>query len=185
MAKNNYGKLIAFTTVVAAAGGVCYVFRDKIKDSPLFKSASKKANDICDTVKSKVHTDDHFYFDDWDEEPDDESNNNPTVSNDSTSREYTSLSHSNNASIKAVNTDDSNKSDEKKSTDKVTDTAKDIAQKSNDNTNDIQSESIPTIDFPANASKPDVTSPEKYENENLSDTSEDSDVLAEQDKLDF
>ena len=186
MAKNNYGKLIAFTTAVAAIGGVCYVFRNKIKASPLFKSASELANEICGTVKSKVHTDDDFFFDDWDDDFNEASdNNNLSASKDSGTREYTSLAHSNNTSVQSADTDNPNKADEKKSLDETLDTSKDASQKSNEKANDIQSESIPTIDFPSNTPKSDAKSPEKYENENLSDASEDPDVLEEQDKLDF
>lgn len=118
--KNFIGKLIAFTTTVAAIGGVCYIFRDKIKESQAFKTATDKAGDLYGTIKDKMNRDDEdFFFDDDDDFFEDDMD-----INDNTSREYTS---------------------------------------------------IPTID---------ISTPAAYENEGLSDTSEDPDVLEEQDKLD-
>ncbi|MCR5701632.1 MAG: hypothetical protein K6G76_05740 [Lachnospiraceae bacterium] len=118
--KSFIGKLIAFTTTVAAIGGVCYVFRDKIKESQAFKTASDKAGDLYGTIKGKMNRDEEdFFFDDDDDFFEDDMD-----INDNSSREYTS---------------------------------------------------IPTID---------ISVPTAYENEGLSDTSEDPDVLEEQDKLD-
>ena len=61
MAKKNggFGKLIAFTTAVAAIGGVCYIFRDKIKDSSLFKSASGKQIHTLDIEELKKNIEEH------------------------------------------------------------------------------------------------------------------------------
>ena len=48
MAKNKhfFGKFLAFTATAAAVGGACYVFRDKIKNSPLYKATLDKACDL-------------------------------------------------------------------------------------------------------------------------------------------
>ena len=157
MAKKNstLGKLIAFTTAVAAIGGVCYIFKDKIKENPMFKSASDKANDIFDSVKSKINADDDFIFDD------DFDNYDPT-SEEPVSREYTTLTSSagsENTNIPSETTNDNDVDD---------------------------TENIPTIDFGSNTFQKDSGDvPTAYENEGLSDTYEDPDVLEDQDKLDF
>lgn len=154
--KGALGKLIAFTTAVAAIGGVCYVFRDKIKESSAFKTASDKANDLYDTVKSKMNKDDDdFFFDDDDffDETDDFADTNDSTGE----REYTSI---------LSKQSDSNTSEEADTTEE-TDTAEETDT----------SENIPTIDFNSQ-------SPTAYENEGLSDVSEDPDVLEDMDKLD-
>ena len=142
------GKLIAFTTAVAAIGGVCYVFRDKIKESETFKKASDKANDLYDSVKSKMNNDDFIFDDDWDDDDFDDDFDDNGDSTSAGSREYTSL----------------------------TPAAKEDNTFEDDNS---ASDSIPTSDI---KKENEVTG---YENEGLSDTSEDPDVLEEQDKLDF
>lgn len=150
--KGALGKIIAFTTTVAAIGGVCYVFRDKIKESQAFKTASEKASDLYGTVKSKMNNDDDFFFDDdWDDESDDVSFN----SDDNVNREYTTLASSKDTEVND-DTDDKEPSSEA----------------------DASPDSIPTIDL-------NNESVSGYENEGLSDTSEDPDVLEDQDKLDF
>lgn len=170
MAKKNggFGKLIAFTTAVAAIGGVCYIFRDKIKDSSLFKSASGKAGDIYDSVKSKMNKDDDLFFDDWDDDFEDYDDEIADVNSDNTvSREYTSIS-----SVQNDSKEDDTFFNEVDSTDNAD--------------SDDTSESIPTIDFNRpSAISSSESQPEAYENEGLSDTSEDPDVLEDQDKLDF
>lgn len=154
--KGALGKLLAFTTAVAAIGGVCYVFKDKIAESPLFKSASGKVGDICSSVKNKFSGDDEddFLFDDWDfpEETDDESEEHVT-------REYTSITPS-------------KESEDEKETE--------------NDTNNSKEETIPTINLNSDSDKEETdTTVSQYENEGLSDTYEDPDVLEDQDKLDF
>lgn len=159
MAKNKksaLGKLLALTTTAAAIGGVCYVFKDKIAESPLFKSASGKANDIYDSVRNKFNTEDEFLFDDWD----DDFTENPDKDSDNNTREYTTIS-----SAKDSKEDSSNK-------------------------NDNDEDAIPTIDVNKKSEEKKSEDKkeenvEKYENEGLSDTYEDPDVLEDQDKLDF
>jgi hypothetical protein len=145
------GKLIAFTTAVAAIGGVCYVFRDKIKESETFKKASDKSNDLYDSVKSKMNNDDFTFDDDWDYDNLDDDFDDDGDSTSAGSREYTSLSPAAKED-NAFNDDDS------------------------------VSDSIPIINIKKENDDNEVAG---YENEGLSDTSEDPDVLEEQDKLDF
>ena len=44
--KNKLGKFLAFTTTAAAIGGTCYIFRDKIKQSSIYKAVSSKLS-VC------------------------------------------------------------------------------------------------------------------------------------------
>ena len=68
--KNCFNKLLALTATVAAVGGACYVFRDKIKNSPLYKTALDKAYDLYDKWKDRQSDDDSF--DDFDFYEDDD-----------------------------------------------------------------------------------------------------------------
>ena len=62
MAKKSFGKFIAFTTAVTAIGGVCYIYRDKIKESSIYQSITGK---IADWMDKDLEQDD-FNFDDDD-----------------------------------------------------------------------------------------------------------------------
>lgn len=161
--KSSLGKFIAFTTAIAAIGGVCYIFRDKIKESAAFKSASDKAGDIYDSVKNKLNAEDDLFFDDWDDEFEDEDTRLSNDNSDEPGREYTTIS--------SMQSEPDDSTDETSFVD-------------SDNDDDI---SIPTIDLSssANVNSSEEHIPEAYENEGLSDTSDDPDVLEEQDKLDF
>lgn len=134
------GKLFKAAATIAAIGGVCYVFRDKIKNSTVYQSLDMddKVEKVKNTIKEKMPAK---------EEPE---------------RNYFSL-------------DDAPV----------------------DGTIDQQSEN--TSDISADNAKPEETehsteeaatvteeieSPILYENEGLSDVSEDLDVIEEQDKLD-
>ena len=67
MGKNNstFGKLLAFTTTVAAIGGACYIFRDQIKESSIYQKASDKFDELRKNMKNKHASDDEdFFFDD-------------------------------------------------------------------------------------------------------------------------
>ena len=50
--KSTFGKLVAFTTVAAAIGGTCYIFRDKIKSCPLYQRMSSMLADLCSNKKN-------------------------------------------------------------------------------------------------------------------------------------
>lgn len=80
--KNKLGKLLAFTTTVAAIGGTCYIFRDKIKQSPIYKTVLGKLSDLS----SNCCNNDDFFFDDEDEDFD-----NAFPENAEHGREYTSI----------------------------------------------------------------------------------------------
>ncbi len=171
--KNTFGKLLAFTTTIAAIGGACYIFRDKIKQSSIYKLSADKFNDIYDKFSNKVCTpeEDDFFSEDSKNE-----------------REYTSIT---------INPKEDT-SDE--APDKVSASSKDSFEDETPDDFSSTEDSIPTISFhsvtePVTLSsedtKEDAAIPSDtgevtgYENEGLSDVSEDSDVLEEQDKLDF
>ena len=197
MAKKNgaLGKLIAVTTAVAAIGGICYIFRDKIMESPLFQSATDKANDLYDNVKNKINRedDDDFFFDD-----DDDFFNDSSPSESTGEREYTSISistsddniaedinepDSETTSVNAGSDDfeSSSATIEPEPAHDDNDTINIDAAPTDDNTN--ENDSIPTIDFGSTFAKPETVT--GYENEGLSDVSEDPDTLEDMDKLDF
>lgn len=180
--KNTLGKLLAFTTTIAAIGGACYLFRDKIKQSSIYKFSADKLNDICKKFSDKTCTseEDDFFFDDDFEEtfPEDSKNE----------REYTSIT---------INSKDEASDEE---SDKISASSNDSFEDEAPEQFASAEDSIPTISFhsvtepmtsstetteediPISSDTEEVTG---YENEGLSDVSEDSDVLEEQDKLDF
>ncbi len=180
--KNNFGKLLAFTTTIAAIGGACYIFRDKIKQSSIYKLSADKFNDIYDKFSNKVCTpeEDDFFFDDDFEEPFSEDSKNE--------REYTSIT---------INPKEESSNEEP---DKVSASSKDSFEDEAPDDFTSTEDSIPTISFHSvtepvtpstedtneeSASASDTAEVTGYENEGLSDVSEDSDVLEEQDRLDF
>lgn len=136
--KSTFGKLVAFTTVAAAIGGTCYIFRDKIKSCPLYQRMSSMLADLCSNKKNNFNEDEDFLFDDDDDFAD-------VFTDAEHNREYTSIT------INTKNTSDSSTLSPE--------------EKPAEHTNSAT-----------------IT---EYENEGLSDVSEDSDTLAEQDKLDF
>lgn len=175
--KSTLGKLFAFATTVAAIGGTCYIFRDKIRQSSIYKTAIDKLSTLtgkCDNdFEDFCFSDDNT--DDFEDAFKDTDNN----------REYTSITinakesgnteepvKEESASTEPDNSETaSNTTDDKDASDKS-----DYAGRFN--------ESIPTINLNA-FSSPESENVSAYENENLSDSSDDPDVLAEQDKLDF
>lgn len=185
--KNTFGKLLAFTTTIAAIGGACYIFRDKIKQSSLYKLSAEKFSDIYDKLSNKVHTpeeEDDFFFDDEFEEPFSEDAKNE--------REYTSIT------INPKEEASDEEPDEEP--DKVSASSNDTFEDETPDHITAAEDSIPTISFHSvtepvasstenskeeSAISSDTTEVTGYENEGLSDVSEDSDVLEDQDKLDF
>lgn len=154
MSKKGFlGKTLAVIGAVAAIGGVCYVFRDKIKECKLYKNLDvddklKKAKSF---VNDKMPTSCNCDKDDFEEDffYDDDEDDTPAAP---VQREYTS----------------------------ITPQAED-----NTSTEDTDStSSIPTISFD-DLTDSDNNEPIGYENQGLSDVSEDLDVLVEQDKLEF
>ena len=158
MGKNNstFGKLLAFTTTVAAIGGACYIFRDQIKESSIYKKASDKFDELRNNIKKNTNEEDDFFFDD---EFEDDFEDDVFTDDAKVNREYTSIT---------INSKEDN----------------------DETSSDAQSESIPTISVSDNAAdnKKQTTATEEvsgYENEGLSDVSEDPDTLADMDKLDM
>ena len=99
--KNIFGKLLAFTTTTIAIGGICYLFRDKIKQSSIYKTISGKFSDFSGHFFNEFCDSDNenFFFDDEDDDFED------AFSKDAEhGREYTSIT------INAKN--DSKKEDE-------------------------------------------------------------------------
>ncbi len=235
--KNSFGKLLAFTTTVAAIGGVCYVFRDQIKESNIYKKACDKFTTLRDKVSDKFATeDDDFFFDD---DFEDDFEDIAFADDAKKNREYTSITINAKEDIpmtdaaKEVADDISNAVDNLKESslkrsedtmediqetaaevskdvaedvadvaedtaedvaDAVTETSEEVAETVADSAEDMKEifadVTIPTISFNSNnTSKADETSateePTAYENEGLSDVSEDPDVLADMDRLDF
>ena len=134
------GKLFKAAATIAAIGGVCYVFRDKIKNSTVYQSLDMddKVEKVKNTIKEKMPAKeeperDYFSLDDAPVEGtiDQQSENTSDLSADDTKPEET-----------------------EHSTEEATTVTEEIE------------------------------SPILYENEGLSDVSEDLDVIEEQDKLD-
>ena len=182
MAKNKLGKFIAFTAAVAAIGGTCYVFRDKIKESVIFQTITGKLANL-------MGCDDDFTFDD-DDAFDDES---LLSENTKGSREYTSITITSdkNDSENFDNSDDSEPleepvttADESKDNLAYEETSSPLTNTDRDVEDIVVNPSFP-LDSQSGAENPDNTTVEAYENEGLSDVYEDPDSLEEQDKLDF
>lgn len=203
MAKNKhfFGKFLAFTATAAAVGGACYVFRDKIKNSPLYKATLDKACDLYDKWKYRDFDDDEDGFEDFAFD-DDDSFDDVFSDEDKGSREYTSITinakeddtsdqeENTSDSISDENTDSNTETaDNSFTAEEPTVSAQDDASESGNDTDSV----IPIIHLStpdtASASTKESASKEPevlgYENEGLSDVSEDPDVLEEQDKLDF
>lgn len=134
------GKLFKAAATIAAIGGVCYVFRDKIKNSTVYQSLDMddKVEKIKNTIKEKMPAK---------EEPE---------------RNYFSLDD---APVEGT-----------------------IDQQS-ENTSDISADNAKPEETEHSTEEAatvteEIESPILYENEGLSDVSEDLDVIEEQDKLD-
>lgn len=91
MAKKNhtFGKVLALTTAVAAIGGACYIFRDQIKESNIYKKSSDKFSKLFGNLTDKLcNEEENFFFDDDD---DDFPSGNIFSDNAKNGREYTSI----------------------------------------------------------------------------------------------
>ena len=153
------GKLFKAAATIAAIGGVCYVFRDKIKNSTVYQSLDMddKVEKVKHTIKEKMpakeETADRDYF-----------SLDDAVDNTDTNAEAATVAES----VSDV-------------TAKVDDLLSDIPSTSED--------AAPEETVAEEAATEDVAkeeeSPILYENEGLSGVSEDLDVIEEQDKLDL
>ncbi len=167
MAKHNstIGKLLAFATTVAAVGGVCYVFRDQIKESPIYQKSKDKLSQLREKMSEKLGTtEEDFPFDEeWDDDYEEDVFSEEAKNN----REYTSITI--------------NSKEEANVADTLSETNEEMKEI-------FAEDSIPTIAFGVTEKKEDVFVAEDvlgYENEGLSDVEEEPDTLEEQDKLDF
>ena len=153
------GKLFKAAATIAAIGGVCYVFRDKIKNSTVYQSLDMddKVEKVKHTIKEKM-----------------------PAKEGTADRDYFSLDD-------AVDNTDTNAEAAT-----VAESVSDVTAKVDDLLSDIPSTSedaAPEETVAEEAATEDVAkeeeSPILYENEGLSDVSEDLDVIEEQDKLDL
>ncbi|MBE5942234.1 MAG: hypothetical protein E7264_06825 [Lachnospiraceae bacterium] len=200
--KSSFGKFLAFTTTVAAIGGVCYVFRDQIKESSVYKKATDKFSDLKNRVQDKFASDDDDFF--FDEDFEDNFEEDVFDEEAKKNREYTSITinpkedaehetdSANDASvteddIQEETTTDMNEDDTETESQSEEKTAVD----SNEDLKEIFSDvSIPTISFTSGEPAKVVNESKEeevlgYENEGLSDVSEDPDVLSDMDRLEF
>jgi hypothetical protein len=210
---NSFGKFLAFTTAVAAIGGTCYIFRDKIKACPFYQKSADKLSELKDSLSDKFcNKENDFDFDDigYEDDPDFED----VFSNAEQGREYTSItinskeedssSHADAGKTEAPEDASTDSGEQATSQDEPAvsseqETSQDEPKAEEEPEKDkaATDDSIPTITFGSfahsenlstedtskeNAATAEVTG---YENEGLSDVSEDPDVLEEQDKLDF
>lgn len=153
------GKLFKAAATIAAIGGVCYVFRDKIKNSTVYQSLDMddKVEKVKHTIKEKM-----------------------PAKEETADRDYFSLDD-------AVDNTDTNTEAAT-----VAESVSDVTAKVDDLLSDIPSTSedaAPEETVAEEAATEDVAKEEEnpilYENEGLSDVSEDLDVIEEQDKLDL
>lgn len=158
------GKLFKAAATIAAIGGVCYVFRDKIKNSTVYQSLDMddKVEKVKHTIKEKMpakeETADRDYF-----------SLDDTVDNTDTNAEAATVAES----VSDV-------------TAKVDDLLSDIPSTSEDTApEETVAEEAATEDTSTEDVAKEEESPILYENEGLSDVSEDLDVIEEQDKLDL
>lgn len=207
---SNFGKFLAFTTAVATIGGACYIFRDQIKESEIFKKTTDKLSALRNKVSNKLSSDeeDFFFDDDFEDDFEDDIFDEDTKSN----REYTSITINAKDDSDAAPADtiqDMSEDTVDEATDSLMETADNISDIAKDVANDVANavkektetakdevkeifadDSIPTISFSTNSTdNKDTTAATEevlgYENEGLSDVYEDPDVLSDQDKLDF
>ena len=158
------GKLFKAAATIAAIGGVCYVFRDKIKNSTVYQSLDMddKVEKVKHTIKEKMpakeETADRDYF-----------SLDDAVDNTDTNAEAATVAES----VSDV-------------TAKVDDLLSDIPSTSEDTApEETVAEEAATEDTSTEDVAKEEESPILYENEGLSDVSEGLDVIEEQDKLDL
>lgn len=171
--KGKLGKLLAFTAGAAAAGTLCYVYKDKIKefveDMHLDSVTSKVKSFVTDKVPNKCSDDEFFDEDEFDEEAE--------APASSQNRGYVSLS---------INPSDS---EEKFSPTDSLDLDSDLdatssTKKEESNLYTASSSGAEEMQEMKFAESTSYSEPSAYEYEGLSDVSEDPDTLAEEDALD-
>ncbi len=148
------GKLFKAAATIAAIGGVCYVFRDKIKNSTVYQSLDMddKVEKVKNTIKEKMPAT---------EEPE---------------RDYFSLDD---APAEGTTDPQSENTSDIPADDAKPEETKSSAEEAATVTEETAAEETATDETSEEAESPIL-----YENEGLSDVSEDLDVIEEQDKLD-
>ena len=198
--KNFFSKLLTLTAAAAAVGGACYVFRDKIKSSPLYKATLDKAYDLYDKWKERQEEEDDDDFEDFSFDEEDDFDD-VFSDEDKSEREYTSITINAKEDTVEDSTEDSTEapSEETVQEDATPQPAEEapkdeVPQEEEVSPVTVQDEEasdtpsdgiIPTIPFGTKDTPENEPEVLGYENEGLSDVSEDPDVLEEQDKLDF
>jgi hypothetical protein len=200
-------KILKAAVAAAAIGGVCYAFRDKIKESKVYQSmdvddkVEKVKNSVDDTME-KVKNNDTVAkvkntVDDTVEKVKTTIKEKMPASNEN-ERDYFTLNDD--AVVDGSENTENNENVETAETDKPNDVVTDAGLEDTEESATEVSESIADItanvddllaDIPkihlTNSTMNDETeeSPIIYENDGLSDVSEDIDVIEEQDKLDI
>ncbi|HCJ07689.1 MAG: hypothetical protein PUC55_03460 [Lachnospiraceae bacterium] len=194
--KNFFSKLLTLTAAAAAVGGACYVFRDKIKSSPLYKATLDKAYDLYDKWKERQEEEDDDDFEDFSFDEEDDFDD-VFSDEDKSEREYTSITI--NAKEDTVEDSTETPSEDTVQEDETPQPTEDTPKTEEPQEEEVSSATvqdeessdtpsdgiIPTIPFGTKDTPEDEPEVLGYENEGLSDVSEDPDVLEEQDKLDF
>ena len=172
------GKFLKAAAAIAAIGGVCYVFRDKIKNSTVYQSldVDDKVEKVKSTIKEKMPVKDEADRDYFSLDDTDAASDNADAASESSAKETENAGASSEDSVKETENADA-ASDEEAVT--MSDEVSDVTAMVDDLISDISGMSKDT------ASTDSDDSPILYENEGLSDVSEDLDVIEEQDKLDL
>ena len=173
------GKFLKAAAAIAAIGGVCYVFRDKIKNSTVYQSldVDDKVEKVKSTIKEKMPVKDEADRDYFSLDDTDGSSDNADAASESSAKETENAGASSEDSDKTQDTGSSSASAEEAAT--MSDEVSDVTAMVDDLISDIPGMSQDT------ASTASDDSPILYENEGLSGVSEDLDVIEEQDKLDL
>lgn len=194
--KNTLGKLLAFTTTVAAIGGACYIYRDKIKQSSIYKTTADKCSDLYSKFKNKMNDED---YDDFFPDDEEEHFDNVFTEEEKQNREYTSITINPKDKSEAIPEDPmvetAIQEEPFEKAEAVEETEELPGEEAIEAPEDLSVEeaieepevSIPTISFETSSTDEvaEKTAVTAYEYEGLSDVSEDPEVLEEQDQLDF
>lgn len=172
------GKFLKAAAAIAAIGGVCYVFRDKIKNSTVYQSldVDDKVEKVKSTIKEKMPVKDEADRDYFSLDDTDGASDNADAASESSVKETENAGAASESSVNGTENADA-ASDEEAVT--MSDEVSDVTAMVDDLISDIPGMSQDT------ASTDSDDSPILYENEGLSDVSEDLDVIEEQDKLDL
>lgn len=161
-------KFLSAIVTVAAIGGVCYAFRDKIKESKVYQSldVEDKVEKVKTTIKEKMPTKDDAERDYFTLNEEDVVTTDATEAEEGTETASADDSAASEVLEEAIATD-------------ISESASDVSAMVDDLLSDIPEIQIAEEDVKKEES------PIIYENEGLSDSSEDLDVIEEQDKLDI